>query len=248
MDGYLGMIMLWAGTWAPQNWMFCQGQLLQVQQNAALFSLLGNTYGGDGRTTFALPDLRGRVPVGVGQQPGGTNYLLGKYGGNEQNQASFSGGTSITVPLVKHNHTATASVSFNPITPTALASLSGLQVQVPASSTGTADTAAPGPTATLAKPKVSGAGAGASANIYTSAAPDTNLKPGGSVTGNVSVTVNPITITPASSTVTVADAGTGNTNPIPINISGSATVSAMQPYQVLNYIICVNGLYPSRPD
>ncbi len=248
MDAFIGTILLWPVAWAPQDWLFCNGQMLQTTSYQALFSLIGNRFGGDGRTTFALPDLRGRVPVGVGQQPGGSLYNLGQYGGKEQNQAFFSGGTSITVPLVQHNHTATASVSFNPVTPTASASLSGVQVQIPASASGTADTAVPGPTATLAKPKLSSAGPGASATIYTSAAPDTTLKPGGSVTGSVSVTVNPITITPASATVTVANAGTGNTNPIPVNISGTANVSAMQPYQVLNYIICVNGLYPTRPD
>ncbi|MFY7885859.1 MAG: phage tail protein, partial [Dolichospermum sp.] len=64
---YLGTIFLWPLSWVPEEFMFCNGQLLQVSQNQALFSLIGYTYGGDGHTTFALPDLRGRVPIGVGQ-------------------------------------------------------------------------------------------------------------------------------------------------------------------------------------
>lgn len=65
-DGMIGEIKLFAGNFAPQNWAFCEGQLLNVNQNQALFSILGTIYGGDGRTTFALPDLRDAVPIGIG--------------------------------------------------------------------------------------------------------------------------------------------------------------------------------------
>ena len=67
MEGYIAEIRMFAGNFAPRNWAFCQGQILSIAQNTALFSLLGTTYGGNGQTTFALPDLRGRVPVGTGQ-------------------------------------------------------------------------------------------------------------------------------------------------------------------------------------
>ncbi|HCQ16454.1 MAG TPA: phage tail protein, partial [Cryomorphaceae bacterium] len=70
MDQMLGEVRIFAGNFAPRGWAFCAGQLLAISQNSALFSLLGTTYGGDGRTTFALPDLRGRAPIGVGQGPG----------------------------------------------------------------------------------------------------------------------------------------------------------------------------------
>lgn len=76
-------IRLWAANFAPQNWMFCHGQILPIAQNTALFSLLGTTYGGDGRVTFALPDLRSRVPVGVGQGPGLSDTHLGETKGTE---------------------------------------------------------------------------------------------------------------------------------------------------------------------
>jgi microcystin-dependent protein len=74
---------MFAGNFAPQGWAFCDGQLLAVSQNDALFSLLGTIYGGDGRTTFGLPDLRGRVPIHAGQGPGLGSYNIGAKGGVE---------------------------------------------------------------------------------------------------------------------------------------------------------------------
>jgi microcystin-dependent protein len=79
MDPYIGEIKLWAINFAPQGWALCNGALLNIQQNVALYSLLGTYYGGDGVKTFALPDLRGRVPVGI--QPGGP--AIGNKGGEE---------------------------------------------------------------------------------------------------------------------------------------------------------------------
>ena len=70
-------------NFAPVNWAFCNGQLLAIAENEALFQLIGTTYGGDGQTTFALPDLRGRVPVGMGQGTGLSNYVLGEMSGVE---------------------------------------------------------------------------------------------------------------------------------------------------------------------
>ena len=74
---------MFAGNFAPRNWAFCNGQLLQVSQNDALFSLLGTTYGGDGRTTFGLPDLRGRAPIHQGTGLGLTTRRIGSKGGAE---------------------------------------------------------------------------------------------------------------------------------------------------------------------
>ncbi len=82
-EPFIAEIMLFAGNFAPRNYAFCDGQLLSIAQNQALFSLLGTTYGGDGRTTFALPDLRGRVPVHPGTGPGLTPRRLGERGGSE---------------------------------------------------------------------------------------------------------------------------------------------------------------------
>jgi microcystin-dependent protein len=82
-DPFLGQILLVPYNFAPRGWAFCQGQILSIAQNTALFSLLGTTYGGNGQTTFALPDLRGRFPNGSGQGPGLSNYSLGQMSGTE---------------------------------------------------------------------------------------------------------------------------------------------------------------------
>ena len=83
MDTFLASIMLWPVNFAPSGWLLCAGQLLPISQNAALFSLLGTTYGGNGTTTFGLPDFRGRIPVGAGQGPNLANYILGEMSGTE---------------------------------------------------------------------------------------------------------------------------------------------------------------------
>lgn len=78
MANYIAEIRMFAGNFAPKGWAFCNGQLLPIAQNTALFSLLGTTYGGDGRTTFALPDLQGQMPIHPGQGPGLPYYYLGE--------------------------------------------------------------------------------------------------------------------------------------------------------------------------
>ena len=83
-DPFLGEIRIFAGNFAPKGWALCDGQLLSVSQSDALFSLLGTTYGGDGRTTFAVPDLRGRLPVHVGRGPGLTSWDMGQRTGSER--------------------------------------------------------------------------------------------------------------------------------------------------------------------
>src|ERR1700760_799270 len=93
---YVGEIRIFAGNFAPVNWMFCQGQLLPISVYDALYALIGTTYGGDGQNTFALPDLRGRVPV-----HNGAGYVLGQPGGVEQVAI-----TSQQVPAHSHGLTA----------------------------------------------------------------------------------------------------------------------------------------------
>lgn len=82
-EPFIGEIKMFAGNFAPRGWAMCDGQLLAVSQNDALFSLLGTIYGGDGRTTFALPDMRGRIPVHAGTGPGLTPRRLGEKSGSE---------------------------------------------------------------------------------------------------------------------------------------------------------------------
>jgi len=104
MEGFIGEVKMFAGNFSPKNWAFCEGQLLPISQNQSLFSLLGTIYGGDGRSSFGLPDLRGRNPIGPGQGPGLSNYNLGARPGVE------------TVTLKETQvpaHTYTATVTVN---------------------------------------------------------------------------------------------------------------------------------------
>ena len=84
-NSYIGEVRIFAGNFAPRGWAFCDGQILSIAQNSTLFSILGTTYGGDGRTTFALPDLRGRGAVHSGRGPGLNEVRLGQMQGTESN-------------------------------------------------------------------------------------------------------------------------------------------------------------------
>src|SRR3954454_18422195 len=102
---YVGEIKMFAGNFAPAGWMFCQGQLLPISENETLFNLIGTTYGGDGQSTFALPNLQSRIPVHQGQGPGITqNYTIGQQDGVED--------VTLTVQQIPlHNHGFTASTA-----------------------------------------------------------------------------------------------------------------------------------------
>ena len=107
---FLGEIRMFAGNFAPEPWMFCQGQLLAIAEYSSLFNLIGTTYGGDGQTTFALPDLRGRVPLHQGTGSSGTTYVQGNTGGVESVTLSTNQIPSHTHPVIADN---------NPLTTTA---------------------------------------------------------------------------------------------------------------------------------
>ncbi|MFK7748296.1 MAG: phage tail protein [Kordia sp.] len=104
MDPFIGEIVMFGGNFAPRGWAFCQGQLLAISSNSALFSILGTTYGGDGRTTFALPDLRGRTAIQPGTGPGLSTIKLGQRGGAEYHTLTIS-------QMPTHNHSGSMSVS-----------------------------------------------------------------------------------------------------------------------------------------
>jgi len=103
---YLGEIRMVAFGFAPKGWAACNGQTMQISQNQALFSLLGTTFGGDGRTTFLLPDFRGRAPIEVGAKPRTPNYSYGQPGGEELHVLA-------PVEMASHTHAATASSAAN---------------------------------------------------------------------------------------------------------------------------------------
>lgn len=113
VDPFVGEVTMFAGTFAPRGWAFCDGQLLPVASNSALFSILGTVYGGDGRTTFGLPDLRGRYPIGPGNGPGLSSYRAGERGGSETHTLNIT-------EMPNHGHSpkmfveATSATSNNP--------------------------------------------------------------------------------------------------------------------------------------
>lgn len=172
MEGTIGEIRMFAGNFAPRSWAFCQGQILSIAQNTALFSILGTTYGGNGQTTFALPDLRGRVPVGVGQGPGLSSYVLGEMGGVESL-------TLVAGNLPAHVH-----------------------------------------------------------SIGANTGPATAGTPAGNVMATVQdANRNGINLYATSANAAMASTGvTGSSAPIPV----------LQPFLSLNYVICVEGIFPSR--
>ena len=101
---YVGEIRMFAGNFAPAGWMFCEGQLLPISENETLFVLIGTTYGGDGQSTFALPDLRGRLPIHQGTGPGLSTFQLAETGGAEE--------ITLTVQQIPaHTHPFTASTN-----------------------------------------------------------------------------------------------------------------------------------------
>jgi microcystin-dependent protein len=98
-EPFVGQIQTFGFNFAPRGWAFCSGQLLPIAQNTALFSLLGTTYGGDGRTTFGLPDLRGRAPLHLGQGAGLSNHNIGQRAGSESSTLTIN-------QMPSHDHTA----------------------------------------------------------------------------------------------------------------------------------------------
>lgn len=180
MEPTLAEIRIFAGNFAPRQWAYCHGQLLPINQNQALFSLLGTTFGGDGRTTFGLPDLRGRTAIHAGHGPGLSDRRLGAKGGAETV-------TLTTTNLANHNHSD----------------------QVRASNlAGNSDI--PGGNYPATVEAVRSDGQGIPVLGYS--------------------TTNSITLP------------YGNTQ----NTGGNIPIDIRQPYLALNYIIAIQGIFPSR--
>ncbi|PZX55696.1 phage tail protein [Algoriphagus chordae] len=180
MEEMIGVIKLFAGNFAPRGWAFCEGQLLSVNVNQALFSILGTIYGGDGRTTFALPDLRGRVPIGAGSGPGLSPIRLGAKGGAESTTLQASN-------LPSHTH-----------------------------------------------------------NLNVSSNPGSTNNPQGGFLAQSNVTIERGgAAVPTSSYTEAGHANMGTTNAIG-STGGSQLLPLLNPYEATSYIICMEGIYPSR--
>lgn len=200
MEGTIGEIRMFGGNFAPRTWAFCEGQILAISQFDALFSIVGTTYGGDGRTTFALPDLRGRTAIGAGHGPGLSNRIAGQRLGTEVETLSIN-------QLPHHTHVGSIT--------------------------------APGYTASV-KPQASSGGRGVTTtntpiNNFPAPSPDgTNIyaDTANAEMGESNVTINPDPAQPGG--VTILPAG------------GSNYHNNLQPTSVINYIICLTGIFPSR--
>ena len=187
MDAYIGEVRIFGFNYAPQNWALCQGQLLSIMEHTTVFALLGTTYGGDGRTTFGLPDLRGRVPVGQGSGPGRYPRYMGQYGGSEDVTLSVAN-------LPSHTHAATTELTLRAKCSTGEGDSENPVGNLPA----TAEEGAPYSTG--------------------SAAGDMD---GAAVQG--------------TAVTTIANTGSGQ------------AFDNHSPFQVLNYCICLSGVWPPRP-
>lgn len=127
---FVGEIRMFAGNFAPQGWMFCEGQLLPISENDTLFNLIGTTYGGDGQQTFALPDLRGRIPIHMGAGSGLSSRTIGELSGVEtvtltQNQIpihshSFMGTSSTASATSPSNNVVASPTAIDLYRPTAV--------------------------------------------------------------------------------------------------------------------------------
>jgi microcystin-dependent protein len=217
---FVGVIVIWPGIYAPAQWHYCNGTLLPINNNQVLYSLLGTQYGGDARTTFGLPDLRGRTVVGsntMGNGPG----LIGNY------TQGLLGGTEITTLTLAqmpiHNHTATVTNSN-----TGKISISGItaagQLQASAQP-GSTNSPGNGVGPALIEPL---AGSGDTVNAY--ATPD-------------NTTTMPVAVKVDSSAAQVTGLSVGVTVG---NNGASQPFSNLQPYTPLSYIIALQGLYPTR--
>ncbi|MEP2936889.1 MAG: tail fiber protein [Gilvibacter sp.] len=180
---FIATIIEFGGNFAPRGWAFCNGQLMPISGNDALFSLLGTTYGGDGRTTFGLPDLRGRAAMHAGNGPGLTPRSLGQKGGTETNVLN-----STQIP----SHTHTGNLHVSSANATQGAATQGSSIAAPGVLSGRTFTPTEG---------------------FNAAAPD--------------ITMNGSSV------------ATGNTG-------SSSSINNIEPFQVVNYIIALVGVYPSR--
>jgi microcystin-dependent protein len=181
MDEFIAIIKMFGGNFAPRGWALCNGQILSIAQNTALFSLLGTTFGGNGQTTFALPDLRGRVPIHPGQGPGLSPYSLGQQAGSEN--------VTLTIlNMPQHTHT-------------------------------------------FAQPASSSDGNTTSASNNLPAVGVVNIGGSDNTLSNFRLTDAP--------DVTLRAGNTGIAG-------GSQPSTIIQPYLCVNFIICLEGIFPSR--
>lgn len=215
---FLAQIGMFAGNFAIRDWAYCNGQLQAISQNSALFSLVGTFYGGDGRTTFGLPDLRGRVAINAGggsTGPGLSPYRVGQMSGLEWV-------TLNVLEMPSHFHTASMSV-----TGTVTAPITG-NGSIKCDSTGNDNTNSPVGKYIGTPPT----GGGKQAAIFSATQNDSMAADGVAISGSATIPFG--TIPSSAWDISVAPAG------------GSQSHTNIQPYLAVNYLIALQGVYPSR--
>ena len=215
-EPFLGQIMLVPYNFAPRGWAFCNGQVLPISQNTALFSLLGTTYGGNGQTTFALPDLRGRVPNSSGQGPGLENYDLGQVGGFESVTLTVNEMPAHTHQLPTHTHQAPAHTHLAP------AHMHEVTALTDSTSTGI-------PTSNLPASAARGTNLYAPPSSNTTTMASTMIQSGG-----------------ALDTAAGGDQATSSAQPAIQLTGGNQPFDNRMPFLTLNYCIALEGIFPSR--
>ncbi len=242
-DAMLGTILIWPIRWVPVGWHLCDGALLNIQQYAALYSLIGTIYGGNGSSTFGLPDLRNRVPVGA---PNVTGLNGVAFGATNVAANVTSTGTIQSANLPQHTHTASFTPTTGPVNFTIPATTGNLTVSTTVNATSVAAPST-GSVPSAGGNMLSGTG-NTNIRIY-GPEQSTNLVPLSGVTS----TPNGTPSTPAlSGSVTAVNGGSvtvqpaGNANPVPFAASGQVAINVTQPSLYMNFIICIEGLYPQR--
>ncbi len=226
-DPFVGELRLVAFNFAPPGWALCQGQLLPLQQNTALFSLLGTTYGGDGITTFKLPDLRGRAAIQAGAGPLGPT-AMGEPGGGMGAQVQTVASFTLTADqLPPHTHSATF---------TGTGAGTGPQTVTLQVSNDAATSAAPLANGYPAALKVTGLGAAPQGYAEGATRGTTALNAGAAVVsgGGTGIT---------GGSVSVGTTGQGKPVAAPLNFN---VPPAMPPFLAMNYMIALVGIFPSR--
>ncbi|MGF1679697.1 phage tail protein [Photobacterium minamisatsumaniensis] len=221
MEFIMGGTILFGGNFAPKDWAFCGGQLISISENQALFAILGTTWGGDGRTNFALPDLRSRVPSGPGKAPGITvETIEGRMFGNDLTQLSIK-------HMPNHSHTAQFSPSGGSPSLTATSQSEATAKMFVSDSDGATNQ----PTGNYLATTKDGRNDGD--NIY-------NDSKGTSFLAEQAIDVE------VNTTTTIT--GTGSTGgTVTVGVTGNGEkFSTIQPTLGINYIIAIQGTFPSR--
>lgn len=212
-DPFIGEIRAVGFSFAPRNWAICKGQLMEISQNGSLFSLIGSNYGGDGRVTFGIADLRGRTVTGQGQPPGQANRVIGQLGGRQNITLQSAQLPPHNHPLNASSKEGTTSAPANAVLATGSGS-SKVTVSIPAGI------------------PVSGQiGSGPGANQLQNGQTSDSKTASGSVTTEMYTAASSLTPMSANS---IGNTGTG------------AFIGVEQPYLTLNYIMALDGLYPTR--